>query len=578
VTERASSWTQLVLLLRVHFRILKRLATATRGRRVVSTLLIVLGAVASFLLAVTGGVAMIAGRARLGMSPVELDEGLHLAFAAVYLVIVLSPIFGFRGSEFMDVTRLFHLPITHRTVFSASAVGIVFSGGILFWLPPLWAIAAGYSWKNGAAVVPRLLIVLVFLLHAVAFGQVMVLALLNFLRSRRFRDMGLVLAPLFAGSLWLVAWGALARGRQAGGGGILRRLLGMHLSTWFPFLPSRWATDAMVAVGQGDLVGWLPFLLGFLPLTFLLFRIAAVLQERAFLGEVPPEETAGARRRRIFPGTSWLKRWLPDEVLAIASKEWRLLSREPVVKTVLIGQSGFLLMPVLVLALRPSAQGDAVARVATYAWVFPYALVFVQNTLTMNLLGLEGAGVLHLRTLPSRWRSILAGKNLCYLLGFGAANALVTTAALLFVRAVRPSFMESPLRTVLLAVLGGTCALAIVLAVGNVLSVSMPSPLTVRGRMALRQQASLSEGCYEKLARLAIFAGTVILVVPVPLALLVLPHFAPGFFDSPWWLALASVLCPLYAGALLKASWPMAEEVAGNGEEMIVRRMVRSSE
>jgi hypothetical protein len=586
--DAAPARAQLALLLRLHFLILKRQATATPGRKVVTFLLVTLGAVASILLGITAGASLAFGRRRFDMSPAALDEAIHLGFAVVYLVLVLSPALGFRGSEFLDVTRLFHLPVSHRTVFAASTVGVSVSGAVLFWLPPLVGLVIGYmaSARRGESMDAGLLalrlgLVAAFLVHAVAVGQLVVLLLLNFLRSRRFRDLGLVVAPVVAGTIYLGTWWALSRARTSAraSGTFLRDLLGAGLSDWIPFLPSRWLTEALTGAGRGGFEAWLPFLLGFLPLTAIVAALASHLQERAFLGDVPPLEAGRGGSGRRVPGGGLLARLFPDPVLAVASKELRLLRREPIVKTVLIGQAFFLGLPVLALALGPRASGgDAVGAVVRVSWLLPFVLVFVENTLTMNLLGLEGPGVFHLRTTPVSWRRVIVGKDLCYLLGFGTLNALLATAGLAALRALRPEKVPDLPSAVALAVLGGTCALAVVVAVGNVLSVALPTAITVRGRMALRQQNSFSEGCYEKLARVAVFAGALLLVAPIPMALHVLPANAGWVFQEAWWPPVGAVLCVLYAGGLLRASLPMAERMARDGEETILQRLTRSGE
>ena len=549
-----------------------------------------LGAVASFLLGFTAFWGMWAGRHRLGMTPAQLDEAVHLGFAVVYVILVLSPALGFRGSEFLDVTRLFHLPVSHRTVFTAATVGISLSGAVLFWLAPLAGLVVGHmmpmrwGWSpdwasvNPGLLAVRLLLVLAFLFHAVAVGQLVVLLLLNFLRSRRFQDLGMVIAPVVAGAIYLGTFWALTqgRGRVGPGGSILTRLLSMGLSGYVPFLPSRWLTEAMVGAVRGG-ERWIPFVLGFLPLTLMALGAAAHLQERAFLGEVPPLLAGRGGSGRRVPGGRFLARLFPDAVLAVASKDYRLLRREPIVKTVLIGQAFFLALPVMAMVLRSAGGGDATGAVARASWLLPFVLVFVENTLTMNLLGLEGPGVAHMRTTPVSWRQVMVGKDLCYLLGFGAVNALFCGAALAALRMLRPDKVPDIGEALALAVVGGTSALAVVISVGNVLSVAMPTSLTVRGRMALRQQQSFSEGCYEKLARVAVFAGTLVLVAPIPLALHVLPNFSE-WTQEGWWTPVGALFSVTYAAVLLRRSLPLAERMARDGEEAILRRLTRSGE
>lgn len=587
----ASARTQLGLLLRLHFTLLRRRATATPGRRVVTALLVGLGTVASLLLGLTAFASLWVARWKSNYPPVAMDEAVHLCFAVVYGILVLSPALGFRGNEFLDVTRLFHLPVSHRTVFTASTIGTCLSGGVLFWLAPLVGVVAGSlapKTFRGSPEFPgmdwgtfglRMLLVLVFLFHAVAVGQVLMLLVVNSLKSRKFEDLGMVLAPVLGGAIYLGTWFLLFRGRSQvlrGGQAWTRTFLQTRPSESFPWLPSRWVTEAMETAGSGGMGAWLPFLLGLLPLTIVAMLVAARLQERAFHGLVPPPEVERGGSGRRIPGGALLRRLFPDPVLAVASKELRLLRREPIVKTVLIGQAFFLALPVLAVALRPG-EADSLGTAARISWALPFLLVFVENTLTMNLLGLEGAGITHLRTTPASWRRILAGKDLCYLLAFGTLNALFSTAVLLLLAAFRPEKVPDPWTSVGLAVVGGTAALAVVLAVGNVLSVAMPTPLTARGRMALRQQASFSEGCYEKIVRTAVFGATVLLIAPIPLALHVLPAFSE-WFQEGWWTAVGVLFAPAYAWVLLRRSFPMAERMGREGEEAIWERLARSGE
>jgi len=579
------------LLLRLHFLLLRRQATATPGRRFVTTLLVLLGATASVLLGLTAFAGMFVGRQRMNLPPGVTDEAIHLSFALVYGILVLSPALGFRGNEFLDVTRLFHLPVSHRTVLTAATTGIGLSGAVLFWLPPLAGLVLGgitpaSRWggvrladADWGLFAVRMALVLAFLVHAVAVGQLLMLVLLNFLRSRRFADLGLVVAPVIGGIAYLAAFWALTRGRSDARAhrGLLEDALSRGLSDWIPFLPSRWLSETVVGAGQGW-GPWLPFLLGFVPLTVLVLAGAAALQERAFLGEAARIDPGRGESRRRLPGGRLLARLFADPVLAVASKEAVLLRREPIVKTILIGQAFLLTIPVVALAVRSAGGGDSVGAVARVWWVLPYLLVFVENTLTMNLLGLEGPGVAHLRTTPASWRTILVGKDLCYLLAFGLMNLALCAGALLLVRAVRPESVPDLGGAILLAAVGGTASLAVVLAVGNALSVTLPTSRAARGRTALAHQSAFAEGCYEKLARLAVFAGTLVLVAPIPFALHVLRHFGLGFFQEEWWPPVAMAFSVLYAALLLRASLPLAERLAGDAEEAILRRLTRPEE
>ncbi len=62
------------------------------------------------------------------------------------------------------------------------------------------------------------------------------------------------------------------------------------------------------------------------------------------------------------------------------------------------------------------------------------------------------------------------------------------------------------------------------------------------------------------------------------MALHVLPANAGWIFQEAWWPPIGAILCVIYAGALLRASLPLAERMATEGEEAILRRLTRSGE
>jgi hypothetical protein len=537
--------------------------------------LVVLGGIASLLIGFTAAVGMHVGRNRGELESLQVGELVHLAIAATWGILALSPVLGFRGGEFLDVTRLFVLPVSHRTAVVASVVGSTRAGAVLFWVLPLMGLVVGLG-GGPVAVTLRLLLMGTLVLHSVAVGQLLVLLLLDFLRSRRFRELGLVAAPLAAGAVYLISWLILSRSKELVAGQGVRALLDLDLSRWIAFLPSKWVSEAVIAVETGEWNRGLPYLLGFLPLTFGVIRLAALLQERSFLGDVPAARPGGERRTSLLPGSSLLARWFPDEVLAVASKEWRLLRREPLVRSMLLGQGVFLLMPVLFLALRQDGGASAVTA-GRFTWLLPFMLVFVESTLTLNLLGLEGPGYQHLATTPITWRRLMGGKNLCYLLGFGSLNIVVCAVALAAVALLRPDILPTPFSALTQAAVGGTAALMVLLAVGNVVSLYIPVSLTVRGRMALRQQGGLAEGCYEKLARAAVFAGAGLLAAPIPLLMHVLPNFSE-FFQEPWWTTLGGILSLAYGALLLRASLSLAEEIGRDRAVILHERLAHGGE
>jgi hypothetical protein len=573
----ATTWhSQARLVLGVHLKVARRAATATPGRRLVTWTLVVLGSVASLLVGGSAVLTLAIAQRRFRATPDQVAEAVHLACGAVLLLVACTPVLGFRAGGAVDASRIAGLPLRRGSLFAASCGASFLSGGVLFFLPPLLGLAAGHSEGPGGFAVRALLAVLL-LVHAVIAGQVLVLLFLDALRSPRWRDALLVAAPLVGGLASVATFAALTRRRRGSfQPEALREFLDARWSDLAPFLPSRWLSEAWAAAEGGPWTAWVPLLLGFLPATYALARAGAALQDRLVAGEIPPPPPSRGRETLPALAGSLLRGRVPDEALAVAGKERAHLAREPMVRSLLTGQAVVVVLGILALSVRSGE--DAVLRFATWSAALPYMLVFVENTLVMNLLGLEGAGARHLLCMPVRWRTVLLGKDLCYLVLLGGVNAVASCAAIAVAAVLRPAAFPSPALSAASAVIGGFAALAVLLAVGNVVSVLLPSPLAGGGRGALAVQARMSDGVYEKFVRMLVFAGTAVLVAPVPFLLVILPSVAHGWFQEDWWPPVGMALSAAYAAALLRASLGVAEQAARGRGPLILDRLVRGYE
>jgi hypothetical protein len=564
------------LVFRTHFTVMKRAATATPGRRLVMGTLLVLGSVASLALAGSAFLTFALARRRFNATPAQIAEAVHLLCGVVALLVAFTPVLGFRTGGAVDASRLTGLPLRRGSLFAASCGASLLSGGVLFFLPPLLGLAAGHS-SGPVGFLVRAVLAVLLLVHGVVAGQVLVLLFLDALRSPRWRDVLLVAAPLVGGATMLATFAAFARPRRSAfQPEVLREFLDRGLSDRLPFLPSRWLTEAWAAAEGGPWTAWVPLVAGFLPLTYAMARAGAALQDRLLSGEIPPPPPDRGSSTLPAPAERLLRRFVPDEALAVAGKERAHFLREPMVRSLLTGQAVVVALGLLALSVR--GGGDAVARFATWSAALPYMLVFVENTLLLNLLGLEGQGARHLLCMPVPWRRILLGKDLCYLVVLGMVNAVASTAGIAAAAILRPGSVPSPAGAIGVAVAGGFAALAVMIAAGNVVSVLLPSPLVARGRSALAQQSRMSDGVYEKFVRLAAFAATALLVAPIPFLLVILPSVAHGWFLEEWWPPVGVVVSLAYAAALLRASLGVAEQAARDRGPAILDRLVRGNE
>ena len=169
------------------------------------------------------------------------------ALAAVYLVWAVTPLLGFQLNESYDLTKLFTYPVTPRRIFLGSVLGSLLDLPVLLTLPTFVVLWKLFS-PSPLAGLANALILLLFLLHTLALGQAITLALIGFLRSRRFRDITIILFPLF-GMAYYVAQRVFFY--QAGPDTFARLL---HSPIWRVayWLPPGYAASGLGAASGGE--------------------------------------------------------------------------------------------------------------------------------------------------------------------------------------------------------------------------------------------------------------------------------------------------------------------------------------
>jgi hypothetical protein len=556
------------LLLGLRFRLLWRQLTA-RTSRIVSTLLLLL-VITPLSIFLGLGAAALTGLLLDSGSTTGVREWIHLIYLAVFVFLSLSPVLGFRGSEFYDVTKLFLYPVRQKTVFVAVALGHLTSGTVLFFLPlllfPLLRLPGG-----AGLVALRFVGAAVFLFLAVALGQMLVYAMLNLLRSRRFRDLAMLAGPLIGGAVYLAT-----RAASFGGRSWLFDLAVHRPSQWFRFSPSYWISLVVGAPEGPRLADLLPMLLGALPLTVLVVSLSTRLQEKAFLGELRVSSpAAGIRTRRRSALRRFLGRFVPADLRAIAGRELVGLRREPMVKTLLVHQSAFFLVPVVLAMFGLGGALEGPSALA-YLHFLPVMLLVVEQTILLNNLGLEGEGFVHLAATPIPRGRILLGKNLAHLALFGAANSILVLSVAAGMAAVVENIdLSTALEAGARDAFAGLLALIVVVALGNVVSPIAPTRLTVKGLKALRQQHSGKEGCGIAIFRLTGLLVSLLSLLPVAI-LLYLPELIPSL--GSWFYAISVPVAIAYAGGALVGSLQAGASVLRRREHRLLDFFGRSSE
>ena len=286
-----------------------------------------------------GGLAFLAfialaGARGHGRLPEDLAVLLFTGLLAGWVVL---PILTFGSDDLLDPARLALLPLTGTEfliVMGVGAlVGIAPGATLVAALGLLPAMASGPT-----SLIVALTAVVILLVLCVTASRACASALSGLLRSRRGRDLGVVLTALVALSFQLVN-PLIQVALRTGGAGedALRGLAG----------PLRWTPPGLLATAPGRP---LPAAIGSLLVVGVFVVLLLVLWQRSVRRSLERAEVSGTRRRR---STTLAPRGVPvpaGRIGAVTAKDLRYLFREPRrLVTTLTGA----LLPVLAVALGP---------------------------------------------------------------------------------------------------------------------------------------------------------------------------------------------------------------------------------
>ena len=495
------------------------------------------GAVAGGLLAALAllGLSLSRGHGRL---PADLSVVVFNALLAGWVVL---PVLTFGSDDLLDPARLALLPLTRRQLLTVMGVGALVGVAPVATLVAALGLLPATGRGPLSYVVATLSAVLLLGL-CVACSRATASGLSGLLRSRRGRDLGVVLAALVGLSFQLLN-PLLQVGLRRGGIGedALHGLAG----------PLRWTPPGLLAAAPGRP---LPAALASLAGAAAVLGVVLVLWQRSVRHALETPDTTGSRRRR---STGLVPRGLPlpgGRVGAVAAKDLRYLTREP---RRLVAAVVGALVPVLAVAFGPLLlAGSGLPRGLVFA-VCGVGLLGGLNG--GNRFGLDGTATWVLVGSATSPRD--AGRDL---LGGDLAAAVVTVPVLLLLTtglaAVTSGWGYAP------PALGVALALfAVSVALSGHLAVSAPFPVP-QSQNAF-SSGNAGQGFTAGLLTLGALGADLVLCLPL-LALLV-----------PWVLSPAHravlgpallVLGPAYGvgvGALLRAR--AARQWAARGPEVL---------
>jgi hypothetical protein len=274
----------------------------------------------------------------------------------------------------------------------------------------------------------------------------------------------------------------------------------------------------------------------------------------------------------------------PDGVwgsmLAVAEKEWRYLIREPQYKA--LGMNIVYIMVAWALAFSHNSRGtnafQALSSMETngfaqfFKMIIPISisglLLLSTMKLTFNIFGGEGAAITMLFSFPIPRRYIVMGKNVAY----GGVVLIIEIIAVCAVSILTKTLILLPVY-----ICWGIMATLIVLAAGNLISVSFPTKFVMRagrfsrgGQVSLGASQSPGAGCSYALLYLACALAAIVAEFPAAAAVIV-----PGVgWISPLWYALTLPMGFIYAVGLYYLSLKIIDSWMVTREQMIITKLV----
>ncbi|HEX5322511.1 MAG TPA: hypothetical protein VFW40_01910, partial [Capsulimonadaceae bacterium] len=437
-----------------------------------------------------------------------------MALGLAYVIWLVTPLLGFPLNESYDPTRLFVYPVSHNTIFLAVVVSGLFDLTTILVLPVFLALLVAAS-PNLVAGIANFVLIALFLLQTMATAQAVMLALIGFLRSRRFRDITMVLLPLFGMAFYILQQTAIHRMDLFVQG--FHDIIKSPIWGVLHWLPPGWAQTGMMAARSGNYgVAFFCLLLLGGVCAVMAFAAAYALRQ-LYLGErgpmvrarptpsqplrgyaAPPASGGGGSTGITLttlspPGAGGVAQaersagvGLPPALAAVIQKEWRYLWRDPAYKvaginilyTLAIFGVMFYLNPGLRFLAAPGPTGAASGSFDVFLrGLISFRIVAVillsSLALVFNIFGGESAAVTVLFSFPTPRRYFFVGKNLTH---------AVVILALCIIGVLGGCYLTHSMPSAPLGILEAVVALPVVLAAGNLISIRFPHRMVVRGQ------------------------------------------------------------------------------------------------
>jgi ABC-2 type transport system permease protein len=445
-------------------------------------------------------------------------EALQVAMALVWGAWTVVPLITGSFDDSTDLSKLLLYPMSPARmtlgVLLSDLVSAPAGFTVLLSVPMGWTRRPADALITGAAAA-------LFAVHMVALAESLRIALWDLLRSRRTRDLLILLAPL-AGILAYAVQGIAFR--RAPFSNALT-LLTLRASRYLRFLPGGLVAGSVANASGGRYgasLGWLALLL---VLSAATVAAMALLVRRVQAGEAEAVSRAkyrgAADRRRARAPSAFPIR---GAAATVARKELLLFWRDPRLKVYVIQAAVFPAIWVLFMTLwTPVSAPGAPWRAGLFLAAGGFTL-FGSFILGANTFGFDGDAASTLFLFPISRRALLTGKNIALwgvLMGF-YSPMMVLLAAVTRQWALLP-----------LALLCTGSALLLSLSIGNLLSIYVPYRLPTKRQNPFAMRGG-GQGCVGFLLLIVGWLAAAILALPLAAALTL-----PRALHRPMWYWLA---------------------------------------
>ena len=450
---------------------------------------------------------------RLLPSPAN-SEVLYLVLTAVLLLWIVLPLLEFTANEGLDASKLILFPLTRAELMVSLLFSTLLDIPTIGLVLVLVAVIAGWAVSVPVAIL-ACVTMLVFYIQVVGISQLVLALFMRVLQGRRFRDLSIIIIAIFTSSCYLIQQFVL------GGTRILHlydNLQSASFSPYLQWLPSGLAARSITQAVQGNWgasIATLGLLLLTSVLTLYLWQF--VLQRSLSGSEVGGSARVRNRRRQqtsvvaagVQPASvSIWGRIIPPQVSALALKELKYFWRDPQLKAMMFQSVIYVAIFLVAPLLNPSSSrfgGNGYVLLIT-----PLIVLLFMLTLSLNTLGLERQSLTTLFLFPVAPQRILWGKNLAV-----ATLGIVELVVLISIGA----FLSHAWNFVLPVLIGGLAGMGVTLGCGNFTSVFFPQYVRQMQRGFRATGQTSQAGCLRAVMSFVMLGVTVVLLIPVALAL-----------------------------------------------------------